>query len=206
MSKKSSIHKDLQQYLPLIEGVVGLFSPFVEAAIHDLRTGRVVGIYNNISRRKVGDVSPLQELNLPVERFPDVFEPYYKTNWDGRKLKCTSITVRNEKREPIALICFNFDTTVFRDLQLNLAPLLEVKKEAENPIELFKDDWQEKINGFVKQWVNGEYAEIRSLPAEEKRKIVQRLYEHGLFNYKNAVVYVAGLLHISRASVYNYLK
>lgn len=200
------LRKEIQAYIPVIEGVVSLFQPFVEAAVHDLTTGKIVLIYNNISKRNVGDPSPLQELGMPIEKFPDVFDPYYKINWDGRKLKCTSITIRDENKNPIALICFNFDTSVFRDMHLNLSTLLEVKKDAENPIELFKDDWQEKIDTFIKQSVNGNYAQIKRLPIDDKKKIVQNLYQHGLFNYKNAAVYIAEQLDVSRASVYNYLK
>jgi predicted transcriptional regulator YheO len=200
------LKKEIQAYIPVIEGVAALFQPFVEAAVHDLTTGKIVLIYNNISKRNAGDPSPLQELGMPIEKFPDVFDPYYKINWDGRKLKCTSITVRDENKKPIALICFNFDTSVFRDMQLNLSTLLDVKKNAENPIELFKDNWQEKIDTFIKQSMNGNYAQIKRLPVEEKKKIVQNLYQHGLFNYKGAAVYIAEQLDVSRASVYNYLK
>lgn len=205
MSKKV-LHKNIQSYIPLIEGVVNLFHPFVEAAVHDLITGTVVALYNNISRRKIGDPSPIKELNTPIHKFPDVFDPYYKTNWDGKQLKCTTITIRNDEKEPIGLICFNFDTTIFRNLHLNLTPFLEVKKKAENPVELYADDWQEKIITFVKKFVNGKYTEISRLPTDEKKLIVQNLYQHGFFNYKNAVIFVADLLQISRATVYNYLK
>lgn len=199
-------NKEIALYIPLIEGVVKLFHPFIEAAVHDLKTGKITALYNNLSKRKIGDSSPLQELGLPVEKFPDNFDPYYKTNWDGRKLKCTSITIRNEKNDPIALICFNFDTTVFGEMQINVSTLLEVKTTAENPIELFKDNWQKKIDQYIKQSLNGSYSQLRKLPNDEKKTIVQNLYKHGLFNYKNAALYIAEKLDISRASVYNYLK
>lgn len=197
---------DLKIYIPFVEAVVGLFSPFVEAAIHDLQTGKIFALYNNISKRTVRDPSPLHELGVPVEKFPDFFLPYYKTNWDGRKLKCTSITIRNKEKKPIALICLNFDTSVFHDMQLNLADLLKVSPTAENPLELFKDNWQEKITIFIKQSAKVTYSQIKTLPLEEKKKIVQDLYQHGLFNYKQAALYIAKQLGVSRATVYSYLK
>lgn len=203
---KIKVHKNIQPYIPFVEGVIALFHPFVEAAVHDLTKGKIVALYNNISKRNVGDASPLKELHMPLEKFPDVFDPYYKTNWDGKQLKCTSLTIRDDKKNPIGLICFNFDTTVFRNLQLNLDPFLSVKQKAENPIEIYKDNWQEKITDFVKKLIDGKYTEITRLPGEKKKHIVQLLYQHGFFNYKNAVLFVADLLGISRATVYNYLK
>lgn len=199
-------HKEIKRLLPVIEGVVALFNPFVEAAVHDLTTGKIAALYNNISKRKVGDTSPLHELNMSVEKFPDVFEPYYKTNWDGKKLKCNSITIRDETEKPIALICFNFDTTVFRDIELNLKTLLDVKKTADNPIELFTENWQEKTDTFITAYLSQNKVLLQSLNKGQKQKLIQELVKHGVFNYKNAANYIAGQLRISRASVYNYMK
>lgn len=196
----------IKQYIATVEGVVALFNPFIEAAIHDLTTGKIAALYNNMSKRKVGDPSPLQELNMPLEKFPDVFDPYYKTNWDGRKLKCTSITIRDDIGRPIALICFNLDTTVFRDIELNLKTLLEVKRNAENPIELFSEDWQKKTDTFISSHLSKKNLLISNLTGGQKKELVQELASHGVLNYKNAAPYIAGQLHISRASVYNYIK
>lgn len=199
-------HKEIKKFLPVIEGVVALFTPFVEAAVHDLHTGTITALYNNISKRKIGDPSPLHELKMPVDQFPDVFEPYYKTNWDGKKLKCTSITIRDENRKPIALICFNFDTSVFRNIELNLKMLLDVKKTADNPIELFNENWQQKTDSFITAYLRQKKLLLHDLTKEQKQKLIQELIRHGVFNYKNAANYIAGQLHISRASVYNYMK
>src|SRR5579859_3767820 len=103
----------VQPYLPIIQGIIALFAPFVEVTIHDVTAGKISAIYGNITNRKVGDLSPVTELQVPVDKFPDVFDPYYETNWDGRKIKCTTITVRDENKRPVALICFNFDVSVF---------------------------------------------------------------------------------------------
>lgn len=196
----------IKTYTPLIEAVVALFYPFVEGAVHDLTTGKIAALYNNMSKRTVGDLSPLHELNMPIDKFPDVFDPYYKTNWDGRKLKCTSITLRDETGKPIALICFNLDTTVFRDIELNLKTLLEVKRTAENPIELFNEDWQGKTDRFIASYLAEKKLLLGNLSRAEKKSLVQELANHGVFNFKNAAQYVGGQLRISRASVYNYMK
>jgi len=47
---------------------------------------------------------------------------------------------------------------------------------------------------------------IESLDKSEKKKLLIALYKEGAFNTKNAASYVADVLQISRATVYNYLK
>ncbi len=198
-------HEATKKYEPIIKGVVSLFAPFVECAIHDIKTGKIVAIYNNISNRKVGDPSPLAQLNTPVDKFPDVFEPYYETNWNGHKIKCTSITIRNEDK-PLMIICFNFDTFVFQDIQLNLKSFLEVKDTADNPIELFSEDWQGKIDEFIAAYLTKNKLLITNLNREQKQALIQELSKHGVFFYKNAPNYVSGKLKVSRATIYNHLK
>jgi predicted transcriptional regulator YheO len=196
----------IQPYIPMIKGVIALFAPFVEVAIHDVTTGKITVIYNNITNRKVGDLSPVTELGIPVEKFPDFFEPYYETNWDGRKIKCTTITVRNEQKQPVALICLNFDVSVFENMQFNLKTFLEVKENTANPVELYSGNWQERIDSLISNYVSAHKLILGNLSREQKQALVEELSHHGIFFLKNAAPYVANKLHISRATVYNYLK
>jgi predicted transcriptional regulator YheO len=200
------MNRKLKAYEPIVEAVVKLFFPYVEGAIHDLVTGKILVLKNNISKRKVGDPSPLHELKVPVDKFPDFFEPYYKDNWDGRKLKCTSITIRGEKNEPIGLICLNMDTTVFTLIGKQMENLLKVTTGALNPIEQFTSDWQTEVDNFIEKFVIEKNIGKNSFTREDKKRIVQQMYNRGLFNFKNAVSYIAKTLNISRATLYNYLN
>lgn len=196
----------IKQYEPIINGVTALFAPFVECAIHDIESGKIVAIYNNISNRKVGEASPLAQLQTPVDKFPDVFEPYYETNWNGHKIKCTSVTIRNEKKQPILLICFNFDVFIFQDIELNLKTFLSVKKNTNNPVELFSENWQEKIDMFINNYLSENKLILNQLSRDQKQELVEHLSKNGVFFYKNAASYVAGKLKLSRATIYNHLK
>ncbi len=196
----------IKTYEPVINGVVELFAPFVECAIHDIEKGKITAIYNNISKRKIGDPSPLAELNTPVDKFPDVFDPYYETNWNGHKIKCTSITIRDEYKKPAFIICFNFDTSVFQDMQINLKTFLDVKKGTDNPVELFKEEWRQRIDRFISEYVANKKLILSDLTREEKKELIDELSRHGVFFYKNASSYIASKLKLSRATIYNHLK
>ncbi len=195
-----------KQYEPLIQAVVELFHPFVEAAVHDLEQGKVVAIYHNISQRKVGESSPLKELKVEIKDFPDFFSPYYKQNWDGRSLKCTSITMRNKKGIPIGLICINADVSVFQDGCKLLEAFLRIKGNADNPIEIFGSECESQAESVIQQFLAERRLSLNHLSRDQKKELVQRLYRKGVFNFKNAAPFIAKKLNTSRASIYNHIK
>jgi predicted transcriptional regulator YheO len=199
------MNKFWKQYEPLIEAVIALFHPFVEAAVHDLKKGKIVAIYHNISQRKVGDPSPLKEMKVAVDQFPDHFPPYYKENFDGRPLKCTSITIRNAKGKPIGLICINVDVTFFQEGHRLLEAFLKTKETAANPVEIF-GQCEEQATQLIDQYLKEKRLSLNHLNRDQKKEIVQHLYRKGVFNFKNAAPFVAKKLNTSRASIYNYIK
>ena len=201
-----TIEEVLITYGPVIKGTVALFNPFLEVAVHDIKKNRIAALYNTISNRKVGDQSPLAKLKTPVEKFPDIFEPYYETNWDGRKIKCTTVTIRDERKNPIALICYNLDTSAFQEMQQSLNLFLNVKENAANPVEMFSEKWQEKVDQAIDAYLLEHKLLIGSLDNTQKKQLVEELSKQGIFFLKNAAPYVANKLKISRATVYNYLK
>lgn len=195
------MNKELKRHLPYIQSVVELFHPFAEGALHDLKTGTVAALFNSMTSRKVGDPTPFKELRIPTGDFPDKFPPYFKTSPDGRKWKCTSITVRDAKGEPIGLICFNLDVTLFQ----GLASLLQLDEGSENPIEMFKHNWQEEIHQQIDLYLKEKKLSLNRLNRLHKKTLVSHLFQKGVFHIKNAAPFVADLLGISRATVYNYM-
>lgn len=193
-------------YEPLLEAIVALFHPLVEVAVHDLAKGVIAALYHPISKRKVGDPSPLKELKVEIETFPDYFPPYYKSNWDKRPLKCTSITLRNSQGTPIGLICINFDVSVFQEGHKFLESFLKIQKGGENPTELSGASFQEQITTLVDQYLEERQLTKERLSRLHKKELVQHLFRKGVFHFKNAIPFVAHLLHTSRASIYNYTK
>lgn len=195
-----------KQFEPLIQAVVELFHPFVEAAVHDLEQGKLVAIYHNISQREVGEPSPLKALKVETKDFPNYFSPYYKENWDGRPLKCTSITMRNKKGDPIGLICLNIDASFFQDGYRLLESFLKIKTEAKNPIEIFGSQCEEQASCVIQQFLKEKQLSLNHLNRSQKRELVQQLFRKGVFNFKNAAPFIAQKLNTSRASIYNYIK
>ncbi|HSW75191.1 MAG TPA: PAS domain-containing protein [Candidatus Saccharimonadales bacterium] len=202
------LHAAIANELPKLKAITDLFYPIVEGVMHDLESGKIVALYNNLSNRQVGDPSAITKfVGGHTQEFPDIFEPYYKTNWDGAKFKCTSITVRDATGKAVGLMCINFNTSVFRGINMEIEKLLAIANQAaQNPVEQFTEDWQARVMECVHNYLKENNHTSLRLTNSQKRDLVSRLYTHGLFHYRNAAPYVAQQLGISRATIYKYLK
>lgn len=190
----------LDPYNPVAEAISSLLFPHAEVVVHDLKTGCIAAIFNNLSKRKVGDESLLDEL-------PDgetVIPPYFKTNWDGRKMRCVSAVLKNLKGDSVGLLCINLDISKWEEMHSFILDF--VRPAAEAPNFLFKNDWRENINTYVTAYLKNHSLNLKSLSRAEKQKLVLALQKEGAFETKNAAAYIADVLQISRATVYNYLK
>lgn len=193
---------DLELYFPVAQAINILLHPHGEVVIHNLKTGKIAAIYNNFSKRKVGDESLIEEL-ADYTKLPDVFPPYTKTNWDDRQLKSATATLRDKKGTPIGLLCINLDVSRWEDFRQLLSQWLSNQNQ---PEVLFKDDWREKINLYVSDYLKKEGTVLKALSKEKKQELIKALHREGAFRAKNAATYVADVLDLSRATIYNYLR
>lgn len=196
---------DLASYYPVAQAINMLLYPYGEVVVHDLRTGRIAAIYNNFSKRKVGDESLIEDLEEYSE-LPDVFPVYSKMNWDGRKMKSSTATLRDKKGKPIGLFCINIDLSKWEELHHCLGEWLGKISPQNQPAVLFKDDWREKINAYVSAYLKREGIALKALDKEKKRELINALHQEGAFKAKHAAAYVADVLDLSRATIYNYLR
>ena len=194
----------IERFQPLADGLAALLHPHVEVVLHDLATQRVVYIANNLSKRALGDDSALDDIEFdPAEA---LMGPYEKTNWDGRRIRSVSVVARDQRRHPIGMICINVDLSAYDRARLALDLLLDGAPMSLKPDKLFRDDWQERINTFLQTWLKHRNLALPHLDRLQKRELVQALYSEGAFNGKSAPNYVAKVLSLSRATIFNYLK
>ncbi|MGF1760470.1 PAS domain-containing protein [Photobacterium sagamiensis] len=194
----------LQRYASVADGIALLFSDYVEVIIHDLESQTVVYIANNISKRKVGDPAALDDVNF--EQTETVIGPYEKLNWDGKTICSTSVVIRDDENTPIGMLCINMNTAPVEAARAALDLLLPVKNLIPQPEKLFHDDWQEKANSFIHAWLANNHQTISALSRTDKRVLVEALYKEGAFNGKSSADYIASVLNMGRATVFNYLR
>lgn len=194
----------LSRYQPIADAIATLFSPYAEVAIHDLASQKLVYIANNYSQRELGEDSNLSDLQF--DQHSQVIGPYRKRNWDGRQLRSISTVLRGDDKQPIGLLCINLDISVFESAKVALDLFLSGHQLQPQPDVLFQDDWQERINTYTHHWLQQQQLTLATLDSASRRKLIEALYQQGAFNGKNAAGYVAKILNIGRATVYNQLK
>jgi len=193
----------LDAYVPIARSIVALLQPYAEAVIHDLETGKIHAIFNPYSRREVGDDSLLDK-EVQNVKLPDYFEPYLKTNWDGKRLKSVTTTLRDTKGKPIGLLCVNLDISKWEEFHFLFEQFIAKPKEL--PKELFIEDWKEKISRYIYNRLKAKQLSLEHLTRDQKIALIADLHEDGAFKGKNAAAYVGSVLGISRATVYKYFN
>ncbi len=194
----------LARAAPMADGIAALLFPFAEVVVHDLASQTVVHIANNLSRRVLGDASALDDLaHADVE---SVIGPYEKQNWDGGRMRSVSVVVRDDVSAPMGVVCINLNVAVFEQARATLDLFVSGARVVPQPEQLFRDDWQERVNTFLHAWLTERQLALAGLSRERKRELVTALEHDGAFRGRSAANYVAKVLGIGRATVFNYLK
>jgi predicted transcriptional regulator YheO len=195
--------KTIEAFLPTAEAIQLLLYPYAEVVLHDIKQDKIVAIYHPFSKRRVGDDSLLS----PEEMTPsqDCIGPYEKINWDGKKLRSISSVIRNEKNNAVGLLCINLDVSKLENFSFIIHEFLNLHMTPQ-PQSLFKEDWQEKINHYIHKYLQEHHLTLDSLNRKEKKELIEHLRKAGAFNTKNAAYYIAKVLKVSRATIYNYLS
>jgi len=195
---------ELAAYAAVCDGVAQLFQPFVEAVLHDLETETAVHIAGHFSKREIGEPSLLHEIDFrPSER---LLGPYEKVNWDGRRIKSISIILRDIAERPIAVMCINADVSHFHAVMQTLSAFASIPVDHAKPASLFKEDWHERINAYIQNWMGARGLIIADLTREQKQQVVKDLSSDGAFGGKNSAAYISRILGMGRATVYKYLN
>lgn len=194
----------LSAYVPICDAIARLYAPHVEVVLHDLRSDTIHHIANCFSKRRAGD-SALNEL-ADIDRADTVIGPYAKTNWDGRRLKSVSTVLRDDVGEPVGLLCINQDVEALAGVIDQLSGLLGDPVPLAPVAALFSGDWRERINEHVGSFLASENATLAGLSSGQLDGLIAHLDRAALFEIRNATPYVADLLGLSRATLYNRLK
>lgn len=187
----------ITNYISICDALVYLMNPLLEIVIHDFTSGTICYINGGLSMRKVGDPSLLDmgELEENIDK-----TIYSKLNFDGRLIKSISVPLSNQW-----LMCINYDISIFNQMQTISNKFLQLSSE-NKPESLFKSDWQEKLHISIHRYIQEKQWQFDNLAILSKKELVKHLFDIGAFNEKNAADYVANILNMGRATIFNYLK
>ncbi|WP_175606978.1 helix-turn-helix domain-containing protein, partial [Serratia marcescens] len=117
-----------------------------------------------------------------------------KLNWDGRRMRCVSNVLFDDEGRPAGMMCINFNIAVFDEVRATLDLFIKGAGVVAQPDELFRDDWQERINTFLHGWLRERQVGLNGLTRENRRELVEALYAEGAFRGKSEANYVANVL------------
>jgi predicted transcriptional regulator YheO len=190
------------KYQPLADAMAALLAPLAEVVLHDVQADTVLYVASPFSPREAGDPSDLKELG-PISRSGFV-GPYEKTNWDGKRLRSVSVLLPGT---PAVMLCVNLDVSQFEGMRALLESLLRpiAAGAGEDAASLLRHDWHENLNRFIATWTRQRGVDARNLRREDRQDLIAAIFGNGGFEAKRAASYVANLLSVSRATVYNQL-
>jgi D-arginine utilization repressor len=191
-------------YVPTAEAIARLLAPHAEVVLHDLAKGTIFYIANCFSKRRSGDSSLTELANLDLSQ--PVIGPYAKTNWDGRRLKSVSAVILGRRNKPIGLLCINQDIEAFSQAAEQLASLVAMPAGAPIVTTMFPGDWREAINDQIGAFLKERGVTLAGLSADDLNALLGALSRGGMFQIRHTVNYVASILGISRATLYQRLK
>lgn len=203
-----------------------------EVVLHDLSLipNSIVAIHGSLTGRKVGDHSQSLTLERITEISDDDYVTYQSVLQDGRRVRSTTITIRDVAGNAVAALCINVDMSPWEALRDLAGGYLGESRDRIPPAqaagpkagqELGQELGQEVGDVDASDFVRNldELAELMiareisaiGVPLELMKKshklaVVRSLRARGLFMLKEAVQQVADALEVTRFTVYNYLN
>ncbi len=197
----------LQGLIPVADAIAAAVGPYCEVVLHDIsRPERsVVYMAGNVTNRSIG--APLTDMVLRrLREQGDAISDlpgYHNVTKDGKTLRSSTTFVRDGQGKVIGCLCVNIDQT----------PLVSWRHFLENSLfsapgetkETFATGMTEALNDIVQSVLENYGGDPGALTKEEKTSVVQQLEERGVFLMKGSVEMVAGILGVTRYTVYNYI-
>ncbi|MEO3977242.1 PAS domain-containing protein [Streptomyces sp. CAU 1734] len=197
----------------IVTAVGRMFPGLCEVVLHDLRDPghSLRAIENNLSGRTAGE--PATELGLARIQdpgYPDILQNYPNRFPDGRPAKSTSIGIRNSRGTYVAALCLNLDLSLLTGIAGavdRLTRTCEPPAADGRPLaETLRARTADGLNAAVAAYAAARGTQPHALSATARGELVRELEREGFLQVKHAVRTLAGLLGVSRATVYGDLR
>ncbi len=200
----------LRSYIPVLEGLAAYLSDCFELVLHSLEDYEhsVVCIHNgHHTGRTVG--APITDLALKmldeINQGHEGHIVYFSRNKKGEPLKSTTIAIQGENRRIIGLLCINmYLNTSLADFFTAFSPSYPAATGS-SISESFAQDTLDLIRTALEEERLRVLGDSSILPSNRNKLIVEALYNRGIFQIKDSVVAVAGLLGISKNTIYMHI-
>jgi predicted transcriptional regulator YheO len=198
-----------------------------EVVLHDLSLlpDSIVAIHGDVTGRQVGDPATNLLLQKAVSGSLEHQVGYETTLPDGRRMKSSTMVIRDVAGTPVAALCINTDLSHWYSVQRiarmmigeeptvsassqPTAPSLDVESETARTEsnEVFAHDVDELAAHLIHQAVQKTGVPVDLMQKKHKVAVVRDLKARGMFLLRDAVDMIATSLGVTRFTIYNYLN
>ena len=223
----------LQRYKVLVEFLGQTLGPDYEVVLQDLTEGKneIVAIANgHVSGRTIGSPLTNTALQLITSRQyenNDFICNYKGVTEDGKILRSSTMFIKDKEKQSIGLLCINFDDSRYRELSKQLQNILHPETFTLSSLSVnkgVKSEHNLSISGnttsitesfpmdipTLMEKIFTDCTSALSMPADrlnqtERKEIMIKLNEQGMFQLKGSIPFVAKKFACSTASIYRYL-
>jgi predicted transcriptional regulator YheO len=199
----------------LAKSLAAHFGPQCEVAIHDLTLdseNTIIAIENgHVTGRRVGDSASRIVLQaLKSKEFSEDKHGYLTRTQEGRLLKSSSIYVRDDSGNVIALVSINYDITDMSRASYILEQFISTTNDKDRKDVDGIDSIHPNVNDLLDSLIEESAAYIGKPVAlmnkDDKIKAIRYLEERGAFLVKKSGDKVTKYFDISKYTLYSYLN
>lgn len=201
----------IEGYKVIVDALGRMFGDTCEVVLHSLEDldSSVVYIHNGEKTgRRVGSPVTDKALSL-INEFKQTgcqnTEIYY-SKINQHTIRSISSVIVNSSGAPVGMLCINLDISSPLDLVMKTLLPHDSHFFDDNSSEVFALDSDELIFAKVDRIYDEVMADESISVRNKMRETVNRLYQLGIFNLRDAVNKVASRLEISRDAVYLHLR
>lgn len=210
----------INNFKTLVEFLGNVMGSNTEIVLHELSDYEhsIIAISNNLSNRRIG--GPLTDFALKIlkqskQSKKDFFINYKGKSNDGKMFRSSTMFIRDEEGEPMAMLCMNIDISEFDAMKSTIDKLLngehsstafDFEQEFEEITENINPSIEDLTSSIVQKIVAQTEVAPNRMTKDEKLEIIRELNDEGVFLLKGAVKEVAPRINSSEATVYRYLS
>lgn len=205
----------------LIEPLGRSLPSSTEVVLHDLSKlpNSIIAIHGSVTGRQVGDPAT-DYLLQKIEKLENDHAVGYETHLpDGRRIRSSTMIIRDVSGQAVAALCVNSDLSVWESVQNVVTSMLgSVDAHSPQPVapvdqatfdddpELFATNVDQLAAHLIKRALTKVDVPVELMQKKHKIIVVRDLKERGMFHLRDAVDMVASSLGVTRFTIYNYLN
>jgi predicted transcriptional regulator YheO len=202
----------------LVEPIARALPSSTEVVLHDLSLvpNSIVAIHGSVTGRKVGDPPTDVLLQQATQGFNDYNLNYESTLPNGRRMRSSTMIIRDVTGHPAAALCIHTDISAWLSIQELVAqmvggspspvPAPAAPSTGSERTERFVKDVDELAAHLIHQAILAVGVPVEGMKKKHKVAVVTELKDRGFFMLRDAIEMISESLGVTKFTIYNYLN